>query len=250
MSLVFNDTSTYKGIVQIYEKECGFNPGDISGNTDRLKHLTADVNLALDSLFEIGFRSSGTWQLDDSSHANYPIITTNIVSGQRDYSFTVDGGGNLILDIHKVLVADGSGYFREITSIDQQTLNSNGVNTDTLTNGQNQQGVPTRYDKTGNGIFLDLVPNYNYSGGLKMYVNREPSYFVYTDTTKKAGIPGSLHDYLALKPAREYARRNILQNANRLDIEVIKLERKIESVFGRREKDTKKRLFANVENTK
>ena len=43
MSIQFNDTTTYKGLVQFFEKEVGFNRGDVAGNTDRLKEFTADV---------------------------------------------------------------------------------------------------------------------------------------------------------------------------------------------------------------
>ena len=37
MSATFNDTTNYKGLVQLYEREIGANRGDISGSTDRLK---------------------------------------------------------------------------------------------------------------------------------------------------------------------------------------------------------------------
>lgn len=249
MSLQFNDTSNYKGLVQLYSKELGFNRTDISGNTDKLKEFTADCNLAHDELLARGFKKGGTWQLDDSNHTDYPFITTNLVSGQRDYTFTTDESGNLILDIMRVMVADSSGLFREIYPVDQQTSNSNQVNTDTLINGQNSTGTPTRYDKTGNGIFLDLIPNYSYTNGLKVFINREGSYFAYTDTTKKPGVPGNLHAWYFIKPAYDYARRNGLAVYNRLALEVQKLELEIDKTFGMREKDVKRRLLANVENS-
>ena len=48
--------------------------------------LTADVNLGLDKIWAIIFTSNGTWQWDDTNHtSDYPIITTDLVSGQRDY---------------------------------------------------------------------------------------------------------------------------------------------------------------------
>lgn len=250
MSLVFNDTSSYKGIVQIYEKEIGANRGDISGDTNKLKEFTADANLAWDDFLVRALKASGTWQFDDSNHTDYPIIFTNLVSGQRDYSFTVDGSSNLILDIYKVMVADASGVYREISPIDQQTPNSNNQNTDSFINGQNKTGVPTRYDKTANALFLDLIPSYNYTNGLKVFINREASYFVYTDTTKKPGVPGTLHRWFAIKPAMEYARRHSLVTYNGLALEVSKLEQQIDSTFGNRERDMSKGLRANVENTR
>src|SRR5260221_10947959 len=201
MSLPFSDTSTYKGIVQIYEKEIGANRGDISGDADKLKEFTADVNLAFDDFLEIALQASGTWQFDDSNQTDYPIITTNLISGRRDYSFVTDGSGNLILDIYKVMVADTNGVFKEISPVDQQSADSVQTNVDSFIDGKNTSGIPTRYDKTANGIFLDLIPNYNSTEGLKVFINREPSYFISSDTTKSPGVPGIFHRYFALKPA-------------------------------------------------
>lgn len=245
-----NDTTNYRGIVQIYEKELGFDRGYISGNTDRMKEFTADVNLAYDDFLDMAFKSGGTWQFDDSNHTDYPIITTNVVSGQRDYAFTLDENSNLILDIYRVMIADSSGVFREIMPVDQQTRNSNQVNTDSLIDGRNTSGIPSRYDKTANGIFLDLVPNYTYANGLKVHINREPSYFVYTDTTKKPGVPGIYHKYFALKPALDYARRKSLAVLPRLENEVFKMEQAIKDGFGKRERDIIRRVQPNIEKTR
>ncbi len=233
MSLVFNDTSTYKGIVQLFEKECGFPRGTISGDTDRLKELAADVNLAFDDFVQLAIQSNGTWQWDDSNQTDYPIITTNIVSGQRDYAFTSDSSGNLILDVFKVFVANSNGVFSEIKAVDVQSDSD----LSSFTDGQNTGGAPVRYDKTANGIFLDPIPNYNRTAGLKVYVNREPSYFTSSDTTKKPGVPGILHKWFVLRPAQDYARRNTLATLPRLEIEVLRMEQTIQDYFSSRIRD-------------
>jgi len=243
MSLVFNDTTNFRGLVQEYEKEIGANRGDISGVTNKLKDFAAAANLAFDDFFAIAIQASGEWQIDDSNHTDYPIITTNLVASQRDYSFTVDENSNLILDIYKVMVADANGVFREIQPVDQQS----DKDMESFYSGQNATGTPTRYDKTANGIFLDVIPSYNYTGGLKVFVNREPSYFAYNDTTKKPGVPGLLHRYFAVKPAWDYARRNSLAILTTLFAEVQRLEAMISSHFGRRNKDIPRRMRANVE---
>lgn len=246
MSVQFNDTTTYKGLVQIYEKEIGANRGDISGNQVKLKEFTTDVNLALDDFFAIAIPASGEWQFDDSNHTDYPIITTSLVANRRDYPFTTDENSNLILDIYKVMVADSSGFFREIKAVDQQSQ----ADMESFYNGQNTTGIPTRYDKTANGIFLDVIPSYNYSGGLKIFINREASYFVSTDTTKKPGVPGLFHRYFALKPALDYARRNTLAITQTLYLEVQRMEKAIQDYFGKRAKDITRRLTPKVESTR
>jgi hypothetical protein len=234
MSLQFSDTSNYRGILQIYEKEIGVDQGYVTGNTARLKHVTADVNLAWDDYLRIAFSAEGRWQFDDSNHTDYPIITTNLVSGQRDYSFTSDENGHLILQLYKLLVlpsADATLY-QEIHPVDVQKGDAPHI-----WEGNTSTGTPQQYDKTANGIFLDPTPGYNATNGLKIYINREASYFTTSDTTKKPGCPGLHHRYFAIRPALEYARRNSLATTNSLFNEVMKMERDIEKFFSKRAKD-------------
>lgn len=252
MSLVFNDTVTQKGIIQTYEKEAGYNAGDVSGNTTLLKSVTADINLALDDFVEMAIKSSGTWQFDDSNYSDYPIISTDLISGQRDYSFTADEDGNLVLEIFKVLVADPSGVYNEITPIDVQSQSD----TSGFYDGRNQTGIPTEYDKTANAIFLNSIPNYNMrlveegKSGLKAYVNREAMYFTYTDTSRKPGVPGIFHKYFALRPAMDKARRGTLSTYPGLSIEVAKMEANIKEYFSRRTQDERARLAPALQNNR
>lgn len=239
MSFQFNDTTNYKGLVQLFEKEVGLELGTISGDTTKLKQFTADVNSAFDDFVELAIKSSGTWQWDDSNHGDYPIVTTNIVASQRDYAFTTDEQNNLILDIYKVFVKSSStGQYDEIYPVDVQSEED----TYDFTSGEDIEGIPYRYDKTANGIFLDPVPVSSVTNGLKVYINREASYFTYTDTTRKPGVPGILHDYFYLKPAFDYARRKTLAVAVPLEKEVLRCEYKIAEYFSSREKDVRKRL--------
>lgn len=252
MSIQFNDSTNLKGLVQLFETEVGLNSGDISGDTTRLKQFTASVNVAWDDFLSIAFGPDGTWQLDDSNHTDLPFITTDLVSGQRDYSFTTDGNSNIVLDIFRVMVKTSStGAYKEIYPVDQNTP-SYLANEDTTSfiDGQNTSGIPTRYDKLANSIQLDFIPNYNSTSGLKLFINREPSYFVYTDTTKKPGVSGNLHKWFYLKPAYEYARRFSLPALPRLELEVAKFEENIKRSFKRRQRDVPSRLTALRESNK
>jgi hypothetical protein len=250
MSISFNEA--YKGLVQFYEKEVGYNPGDVSGNTSLLQDFTAEANLAFDDFLSIAFGPDGTWQFDDSNHNDYPFITTNLVSGQRDYTFTTDGSSNIILDIFRVMAKPSStGYYQDLTPVDQNTPNAlNSDDTISFIDGQNTTGIPTRYDKIANGIMLDLIPNYNATAGLRLFINREPSYFVYTDTTKKPGVPGNLHAWFYLKPAYNYAKRHSLASLPRIERDVELMKRTIEWTFARRQRDVAKKLQPFYQNNK
>lgn len=248
MSRPFNATANLDGLVQCYEKEIGADYGFISGNTSRLKEFVSATRSAWDMYLYLAFNASGTWNYDDSNHTDYPIIKTNLVSGQKDYTFTADELGNLVLDIYKVAVLPSATAteYEEIFPIDQQTSNHG----NDLVSETTDTGVPFEYDKTANGFFLTPTPSYNATNGLKVYINREPSYFTTTDTTKKPGCPGIHHDYFYLRPAYDYARRNNLANLGTLREAVEKFEGNeerrfkgsIARYFGRRQRDTKKVL--------
>lgn len=244
MSLAFSNTTSKNGILQRIERTCGFQDGDITGNTTRLAQFTGDVNVALDKIFSLIFSVGGTWQFDDSNHTDYPIITTSLVSGQRDYTFTSDENSNLILEIYKVFVADDSGDYREILPVDQQS--NAPVN---YTDGNNTTGLPNTYDKTGNGIFLDPIPNYSEANGLKIFINREASYFSTSDTTKKPGFAGLFHEYLVLHPSFYYCTRNGISIRRELKEELMEMEAQIMDFYKMREKDTVKRLIGARNNS-
>lgn len=244
MSRVFSDITNSNGLVQEYERELGDSQGgSVSGNTDALKKFASATRSAWARYLELAFRSSGTWQFDDSNHDKYPFIKANIVSGQNDYAFTTDEQGNLILDIFKVAIfpTATATVYTQIDPIDQQT----GSRYSDLVTETSVTGIPSRYDKTANGIFLESTPNYNATDGLKVWINREASEFVYSDTTKKPGCPGLHHDYFFLRPAMDNARRNSLSNYKILQEEVFKYEGdeargltgSIENYFSRRSRD-------------
>lgn len=255
MSIPFSDTDTYRGLVQLYEKEIGQEYGHVSNNPTRLKAFAADVCNALDEYLGIAIRSSGKWQFDDTGHSKLPIIYHNTVAGQQDYEFVLDEESNLILDVHRVFVKDGASLpYRELSPVDAQ----NDPNVSGLWDELGTQGSPQRYDKTGQSIFLDPAPSASVTKGLKVFVNRESDYFIYTDTSKKAGIPGHHHRLLFLRPALDEARRNNLSNYALVEREVVSLigdESRgiigsVQKYFAERNKDTKPRLTANIESNK
>jgi len=231
----------------MYEREIGANPGDVSGNTSRLKQFCADANLTLDDYLSLVIQCSGTWKGDDTNHTDYPEIYTNIVAGQRDYTLLTDENGNSILDIYKVYVKDSaSAAYRLLEPYDTDTEDQ----ASTFTDGLSLTGQPKSYDKTANTIRFDVLPVANVTDGLKVSINREGSYFTHTDTTKKPGFPGVHHKYFYLKPALDYARRNTLTSYPRIEAEVMKLEREIQGYFGSRAKDEPQKLTVFKQNNR
>lgn len=169
---------------------------------------TVDVNNALNQYMIIANMGAGNWRpVDDTNQSDYPVVYADMVSGQQDYSFTVDEQGNQILDLYKVRILNPNG-------IDWTTLSQISIND--ITDGQLQtatSGVPQEYYVTANGIFLVQKPNYNMTDGIEISVARTSTYFTTGDTTKKAGIPWVHHEYLALRPSYFYCLQKGLPQA-------------------------------------
>lgn len=249
ISLQFNNTTTENGIIQRIEDELSFPRGHISGNTAMLKRFLGLINSTLDDYIELAIKSSGTWQFDDSNHTDFPIITTNIVASQRDYTFTTDEAGNLILDVERVFVRNSTtDPYQEIYPVDVNSDDESVIST--FADGLNTEGKPYKYDKLGNGILLDPIPNASVTNGLKVYINREGYYFTTSDTTRKPGVPGIHHEYFVLKPAFKFAKQKMLANAVNLEKDVLDFEGserlgvtgKIPFYFAKREKDVRHKM--------
>lgn len=238
MSIVYSDTSTKKGLLQIIERNCGFKDAEVSGDATLKAAFTAEINMALDEVLAEIFSVGGTWQFDDTNHStSNPAILTNIVSGTATYALTADSDNNLSLEIYKVFCADENGLYRELTPVDiQSNAPAN------YTDGLNVQGQPNTYDKTGKWITLDPIPNYNYTNGLKVFISREGSYFTTSETTKKPGFAGIFHELLALIPSYKYARDKGLQNVARLEKDIAAKMDALRNYYKAREKDVQKTL--------
>jgi hypothetical protein len=197
---------------------------------------TVDINNALNKFMLLGIESEGVWQLDDSNQTDYPIITTALVAGQQDYSFLTDASGNQILDIYKVRIKDSSGNWSTLRQVDLQTGSDDDLNSTV-------QSIPSKYRVTGNGIFLIDIPNYSLAAALEIFINRTPTYFTTSDTTKKAGIPWGFHEYLAIRPAYYYCLQKGLPQATALGNEMLKMEDMIGDYYAKRNKDKKNQLL-------
>lgn len=245
MSLVISQTTTKKGILQMIEQTLGFPDAYITGDTTRQAQWLARVNLSIDKVFHIIFGADGKYNYDDSNHTTYPILTGNLVDGQRDYSFTTDADSNLVLDIHRVFVRMSStDPYYEIFPRDVQSDSEGEISG--FIDGLNTEGRPQTYDKTATGIFIDPIPNANSTAGLKIYVNREGSYFTSSDVTAQTKIPGFAglyHLYCVYEPAYQYAMANNLSNREVLDREVQRLELDITEYYSRRSRDERTVMF-------
>lgn len=233
----FNDTLTKSGILQ----DCEFwlfasNYGQITNDTNLLNTFTALSNRALDSVVTKILESDSRWQYDDTTYTDYPIANTDIVSGQRDYVLSVSH-----LKITRVEAKDSSGNWVKLTPIDLADIPN------ARDEFMDADGDPRYYDKMGNSLFLYPSANYNSTAGLKVYYQREPNYFVSTDTTKKAGFVNILHRLIPLKACYDFAiANNLTDKITVLNNEIQTKEMELIKFYGRRNKDEKTRITVRV----
>lgn len=244
MSKQFSDTSTKLGLIQDCEMklfgDSGY--GQISGNTNRLYQFTARINSGQDRFAYLAMTADGRWQWDDTNNTDYPEATTNIVSGQRDYQFALEH-----MEIEKVLIKDSSGVWK---LLDKTIDTSDKYDKDArayLENNTGNSGTPSSYDKRGNTIFLQAIPNYNSTNGLKVIFKRGPNYFVYTDTIKVPGFASIFHDYLSLWASADYASDRTMTEASDLLGKVALREQAILDFYSLRNKDERPRLLPSKE---
>lgn len=236
--MIFSDTTNRTGIIQSLEDLTSTQ--DVSSYSTAVK--TKDINLAFDDYQNLVKQVSGTWQADDSNHTKYPNMYFNLVSGQQDYSFTVDEQGNQVQDIYRVECMDTNGNWKLLNAIDEmrEVVAISEIDT--------QSGTPIEYWKTANGIFLKVKPNYSQTNGIRMFFTRSPSYFLSTDTTKSPGIPNGHHKYLFWKPAFWYWLPKDTQRASICKQEVDKIEAEIQEDISNRNRDERVRFVPKYTN--
>jgi hypothetical protein len=206
-------------------------------NSYALKDKTARINQALDRYAYLSLMADAKWQADDAGATDLPIGTTNLVSGQQDYAFASD-----VLVVNKVLVKNSSGNWREIYPVDVAETQTSVYASNTWTLPTNDSGTPYTYDKVGNSILLNPIPNYNSTAGLKVVFGRNLTKFVSTDTTATPGIPSIFHPYLALYAAYPFLRDKGKTNARDIQMEILKTEEAIQEFYNRRERDVPNKI--------
>jgi len=227
MSLPFSDTTNKSGILQECESWVfGGDYGIITGNTNRLATFTRLCNLAMDEIITKIFQVDERWQFDDTNHTDYPIGTTTLVAGQQDYTIDVTQ-----IKITGVDIKDASGNYQPLKPMDMHDVRKYGKG-QSLTEYQETDGMPLKYDVTANGIFLYPAPaaaSVTLASGMKVYFQRAGHAFVVGDTTAVPGFPSLFHQLVAIKASNKYAKQNSMTDKAR-ELDVIEAKREAELV--------------------
>lgn len=156
---------------------------------------TRSANFALDYAVRKIFQAMGDWKWDDANNSDLPIATTDIVSGQENYTIADED-----LRINRVRFMDQNGNWH---TLDPRTRRED---KDHLLA---KSGRPRTYFKQGRSIFPLPVPNYEMSGGIEIEFERGSNYFTVDDTTTAPGIPTPFHRYVSLLAANDFCIANV-----------------------------------------
>jgi hypothetical protein len=220
--MVFNDVTNSLGICQEVDAIC---------KTTTVSYPLADKarrsNSALSDYVGIALNADDRWSFDDTNYTDLPIGTTALVDGQNDYGLDTS-----VLKVLKVELKDETGNWIELKPIDRNDTSI------PFEERFETEGTPEYYDKFSNSVVLYPTPDYSQAASLRVWFQRDGSYFAATDTTKQPGIPSIFHKYIALKVAEPYLRDNKKDNYVSVRNEIQKYEEeKIPEYYSKRNKD-------------
>lgn len=221
----FNETSTGTGAVQEIYDIC-----QADTNSYPLKSLTRRVNAALDRFFTLAFQADGRWAFDDPNYDTVPIQSINLLSGTQSYN--LDDFTSEIINILRVEALDSSGNNIKLRRLDRSKLGHIA-----LTNYKTTASIPDEYDLVGEYIYLYPKPSYSSTNGLTLYIERNKSAFLYTDTTKDLPVPSIFTQYICRFASLPYLIEFQKAQKNDIAAQIQADEEAIIDYFGHREKD-------------
>jgi len=197
------------------------------------------ANQAQEQVSGLIIGTDGRWNWDDSNYTSLPIGTTDLVSGQRDYSFD-----DTFLKIKKVQILDSSGATQRLTSKDMKDYK------DTFHSNEDAEGTPDYYDKDGRSVYLDPIPNYASSGGLKVFFQRTTK-AITEFGSDSPGFYSPAHEILAYKISIPYCMKYHQDRVVTYTNKVLSLEESLVDFYSTRSDDEKfGQVVTQVTNTR
>jgi len=229
--MLYNDSTNSSGICQEIDSICG-----TTSTSYTLADKNRRLNSALDDYVLLAIKEASGWSVEDTGETDLPIASTNLVSGQADYSFPNE---SLVLELLQIISTDGSTLVT-LSPVDQLPLNAG-------------TGVPQVYKKVGNSVILSPTPNYSMTAGIKINYRRAFNYSTVSSTTFtpiSPGIPSVFHTWLARKAALPFLVSKGIASKNDINALILEGNDKIISYFGRRPKDVVRRMSPKRESNK
>ncbi len=200
-------------------------------------NMLLDINRAYNRVVSLCVTADGRWQFDDENQTDFPIATTDLISGQNDYALAITH-----LQIRQVELKLASGLWITLKPIDEKDFADMGISPSYY---QTILGLPFYYDKLGNSVILYPTPNYSQSASLKLWFERGVVEFSSADVsggTKQPGFNTLYHELIPLWVAHDYFLANDQTMTQRLLAKIQMIEKALLLDYGTRDKDDSPRL--------
>lgn len=190
------------------------------------------------------WEATGTWEYDDSNKTTLPVATADLGDGREDYTLPTDS--QMIVEIE---VKDNDGNWHGLDEIDKSEM-------DTPSEKYEDDGLPKFYDLIGNSAILYPTPSSSdvtISNGLRVHVSRNVDKL--SATTDKPGFNKQFHVILAYGAALDWCiafqdsnkevdiRRQIIGDSTTAG-----LKTELRNYYGRRNRDSKRKLNPSKQN--
>lgn len=143
----------------------------------------------------------GGWKYDDRNNTDFPIATTDLVSGQTDYALPID-----TIHLNAVYYKDTAGNWTKLIPLTLEEINRMEAEPEF----EDTNARPTYYRALSNSIKIYPASDYSQDDSLMVEYSRDVSTFATTDTTKQAGFDPIFHEAIPVYMSYQYAQINQL----------------------------------------
>lgn len=207
--------------------------------------LLASVNRYYHKAMTIILRSSDSWDYDDTSNTDFPILTASLVADQQEYTLPTD-----VLKVKRVEITyDGTNWDKA----EPFDINNRSDATDATSIANDFNTTQPFYDVQYGAFFLYPTPTANSTNGLKIWITREITEFTSGDLstgTKKPSIDVMFHEYLSMGPAYEFGLAKGMPQVTRFRDEITRIEQEMTAYYGNKMIDTNMHLAKGYVNYK
>lgn len=236
---------------QIATKVRSLTNTDVNSYTDT--NLLIDINIWLQKIASMIFDSQDDSDFDDARRTDYPIQTTPMIAGQRDY---VIGVSEQTLKLKRIDISyDGINFYRA-EPFDDGAVDM-GMGNDTLTD-QNFIKTAPKYDVKFGSYWIYPLPSASdvAAGGVirsewqRGFINFATSDYtsVLTDSTVIPGFDEPFHPILAYGPAFEYSASKQLPQLQEIQPQLADYEQRMRIAYGKKDLDTRLSLAPFYQN--
>lgn len=162
-----------------------------------LVDITRNINIGYGEIIAVILRNDKKWKFDDTNQTLTLEATFNLSTGVSEYGLlaSIPDAAQDWTNFWGIEIKDSNGNWLPLKPITRDDVKRMGYAWDEY---KDTSATPDEYMIEGTQLYLKAAPNYDSSDGGKIYMQRNPSYFASTDTTKVPGFASNFHYLLSL----------------------------------------------------